>query len=252
MLRGGSLGLFEAFSRSCILLFDHSNIGNDEALASGLGLLMDLLEQKVAAGDMAGAVDGLGWLRMRGPGMVGASGLADRIAAGPVELLGQCAGEHLEEILLLPDNARGEAAMVLRRGEQLIRQGHFRTAADDASRLVAARTDFLPAQSLLGRALVALGRIDEARERSRTLLTLYELRDAPSQAVEVLWWTVGYAVDNGEARARLVELLRGQNRLEEAELVERGWSDTLPQAAESVVEEPAPDVGVVEEENAGS
>jgi hypothetical protein len=94
--------------------------------------------------------------------------------------------------------------------------------------VLATHPEFLPAQSLLGRVLVAQGRIDEARSRAERLVRLYELRGEETRALGVLWWTVAQRVADGDARSRLAELLRRQKRHEEAELIELGWVERSP------------------------
>ncbi len=189
---------------------------------SAAKLLLDILIGRAVSGDLAAATEGLLWLRSTVPAeLLPAS---EEAAGAPafVQLLGWCGAEHLEELALLPPEVRGEAVLALREAEELLESGQLRSAADEMYRLIAAHSDFLPAQSLLGKVLAAQSRLEEARERSQRLLDLYDMRGYPDQALEVLWWRVALEAGNGDDRARLVQLLRVQNRVAEAEAVESG------------------------------
>ncbi len=185
-------------------------------------LLLDILIGRAVSGDLQAATEGLLWLRSILP--------AERLQSPDVEdsaeviaqLLGRCGAEHLEELASLQPERRGEVVLTLRKAEELLESGRFRSAADESFRLIAHYPDLLPAQSLLARLLVAQKRAKDARERSQRLLNLYEMRGAPQQALEVLQWRVSSGVGDGADRVRLVQLLRAQNRLAEADLVEMG------------------------------
>ncbi|MHB8991678.1 MAG: tetratricopeptide repeat protein, partial [Chloroflexota bacterium] len=188
-------------------------------------LLLDILIGRAVGGDLEAVREGLEWLRSK----VSSEGLPPSMlesgAAAFVELLGRCGAEHLEELALLSPEARGEVVLALRRAEELLAAGQIRSSTDEIHRLIAEHPDFLPAQSLLGRILVAQGRPEEARQRSSRLLELYQMRDTPDQALEVLGWRVAEGLGDGDDRVRLVELLRTQNRLSEAEAVSAGRLD---------------------------
>ncbi len=183
-------------------------------------LLLDILIGKVVAGDFQGAAEGLAWLRSTVPAELLPASEVESGAAALAGLLGQCGAEHLEELALLSPEARGEVVLALRKGEEFLEQGMIRSAIDEMYRLIAEHPSFLPAQSLLGRALAAQKRLEAARDRSQRLLQLYDMRGVPAQAMEVLRWRVAEGIGNGDDRSRLVQLLRDQNRATEAEALE--------------------------------
>ena len=197
-------------------------------------LLLEALGMKAAEGQLATVAEALVWLRSSVDVDQLSPAVANSLAAAPVDLLGRTVGEHLEEVVALPEEDREQVIAVLQSAEEHLRHGHFRSAADELYELISVRSDFLPAHSLLGRTLVARGRTDEARERAELLLRLYELGGDQGRGLGVLWWAVVQQVMNGDARSRLVELLRANNRLEEANLVDMGWSEPPAPAPEPV------------------
>lgn len=82
--------------------------------------------------------------------------------------------------------------------------------------------------------LLADGREDEAREKSRRLLELYEIRGTPDQGLEVLWWTVALGIAGEEDRATLVRLLRDGHRDRDADWIEKSrWGGNLRPARDA-------------------
>ena len=218
-------GQLEAAEEKASLALEASAAADGGVDVATLELLLEVLRERESGGEVGLVVERLAWLRDR-PWLEQLDPEAvDSLMQSCTDLLGQCAGEHLEEIALLPAADRAEAVLALRNAEDHLRQGKLRSAADEMYRLLAVHGDFLPAQSLLGRTLVLQGRAEEARERARRLARLYELRGAPWQALEVLWWMVAHRVGDEETRNRLAELLRAGNRLREAEMVELGWQE---------------------------
>ncbi len=185
-------------------------------------LLLDILIGRAVSGDLQAATEGLLWLHATVPAELLPASDVESGAATLAELLGRCGAEHLEELALLPPEVRGEVVLALSKSEGLLREGLFRYAADEMYRLIADQPDFLPAQSLLGKALASLKKLEAAKDRSQRLLDLYEMRGAPAQALEVLWWRVAEGISDGDDRGRLVQLLRAQNRLTEAESIAAG------------------------------
>lgn len=185
-------------------------------------LLLDILIGRAVSGDLQAATEGLLWLHATVPAELLPASDVESGAATLAELLGRCGAEHLEELALLPPEVRGEVVLALSKSEGLLREGLFRSAADEMYRLIADQPDFLPAQSLLGKALASLKKLEAAKDRSQRLLDLYEMRGTPTQALEVLWWRVAEGIGDGDDRGRLVQLLRAQNRLTEAESIAAG------------------------------
>ena len=212
---------------------------DEETSLAAAEVLLQLSRKKASRGDLVGAAEGLGWLRGRMLAGFLPAYATQRLVDVTVELLGRCAGEHLEELTALPSVTRGEVLLAVRRAERLLEAGRLRSAADELFRIVSRHPDFLPAQSMLGKVLAAQGRTEEARARSERLLGLYELRAAPEQALEVLWWSAGLEIAGEGGSARLGELLRAQGRFREAELLELGllgsglW-DSEPLALETL------------------
>lgn len=126
--------------------------------------------------------------------------------AAAIEMLGRPAAEQLEEVLLLEPEARAEVILALRRVEGLLEAGKLRSSADEAYRVIASHPDFLPAQLMLAKVLAAQGRREEAREKARNLVELYEMRDALQQAQGVTRWMVGAGIAGGDTCTQLVEL----------------------------------------------
>jgi hypothetical protein len=147
---------------------------------------------------------------------------AESGTADAAEMLGRCGSGHRVELASLPPGIREEVVPALKMGEELLREGLFRSAADELYRLIGSHPDFLPAHSLLGQVLAGQQRVEVAADSSRRLLELYELRGVPEQALEVLEWRVAGGIDDGDDHARLLQLLREQDRLAEAEPIE-GW-----------------------------
>jgi tetratricopeptide (TPR) repeat protein len=204
-----------------------------EASEDALELMLEVLKEKAARRDLGAVAETLLWLRSSLDRDRVPRRLMESLLSMPVELLGRTAGEHLEEVVLPPADVRGDFLLALWDAEDDLRHGRLRTAADGMYRLLAARPDFLPAQSLLGRVLVSQGRVEEARERADRLVRLYELRGEEGRALEVLWWAVAQRVLDGDARKRLAGILRAQNRHEEADLVELGWVEPATRPASS-------------------
>ncbi len=215
-LGAGELGLAEEKVR---LALAHSS-SNASLVGPAAKLLLDILIGKVVAGDLQGATEGLRWLRSTVPAELLPASELESGTAALAGLLGQCGAEHLDELALLSPEARGEVVLALRKGEELLAQGMVRSAIDEMYRLIAEHPSFLPAQSLLGKALAAQKRLEAARDRSQRLLQLYEIRGTPDHSVETLRWRVAEGISNGDDRSRLVHLLRAQNRVTEAELIE--------------------------------
>lgn len=205
--------------------------------------MLEILRERVVFDDLEGAAEGLIWLRSAIAAEGLPSELRERLALAPVELLGRYAGEHLEEIALLPPEERGEVAWALRRAEDMLVEGRVRSATDEMYRLLGYHPGFLPAHSVLGNILAVQGRVEEARDRSRRVLELYQMRGMDRHALGVLWWAVTQDVSDGEARDRLVALLRERGRTREAELVERGQWDPHPWIPRILVQEPPPSAG---------
>lgn len=159
-----------------------------EAEAQAVGLLLDILRERAAYGDLGGVAEGLARLR---PLVVLdrlSPSTAERAMAMPRELLGQCVADHLEEISSLPRPYREEMVSALVRTEKLINEGKLRSAADEVYQIVSSHPDFLPAQSVLGTILVAQGRPREAIERANRLVDAYRLRGEEDRALEVQRW----------------------------------------------------------------
>ena len=190
-----------------------------EALAANL--LLDILRERAAYGDLGGATEGLAWLQSSPVADRLPLSIAARIASTSRELLGRSVAEHLHEIAALPKQARGDAALALSKAEKQIDEGQLRSAADEMYRLVSSYPDFLPAQSVLGKVLVAQGRPGEASDRANRLLELYGLRERPEEGLEILLWMVRAGIGKPEHSDQLVKLLQAQNRGEEVEAIMR-------------------------------
>ncbi len=224
-LAAGELELAEAGVRR---LLESPTVEGGETEESAARLLLDILIGRAVGGDLESATEGLRWLRARVSSEGPLASVAESGVAAFQALVGRCGAEHLDELALLQPEVRGEVVLALRRSEELSESGQLRAAADDLYRLIGSHPEFLPAQSMLGQILVAQGRREEARKRSQRLLELYDMRGTPGQALEVLWWRVAEGISDGDERARLVELLKAQNRFAEAEAVEagklKGWA----------------------------
>ena len=195
------------------------------ALAAAVELLLDILRERSAYADIGGAAEGLAWLHSSQVADRFPPSVAERIAQVSRDLLCQSVAEHLDELVELPKPARNDAAAALSKAERLIEERRLRTAADEMYRLVSLYPDFLPAQSVLGRVLVAQGRGDEAIVRARRLLELYALRERQTDGLEVLLWLVRSGTGTQEDLERLNRLLKAQNRTEEPERSSPGHLD---------------------------
>jgi tetratricopeptide (TPR) repeat protein len=199
-----------------------------DVVAAAVGLLLEVLRERAAYGDASGTADGLAWLQSSTVADRLPADIVETIAAMPRELLGRSVAEHLDEIAALPKHLRGEVTSALSKAEKHIVDGKFRLAVDEMYCLVASQPDFLPAQSVLGRILVAQGRLEDAVDRAHRLLQLYDLRGRQEEALEVLIWMVRSGIGAPDERKRLLELLRSQNRGEDADALERDLATEQP------------------------
>lgn len=197
-------------------------VGKGEIGPSASELLTDIHREQAARGDLQSVVQGLAWLRSILADVRLESSTLEKMATVSRELLGPTVGEHLDEVMQLPSDLRHQVVLSLREAEAQLEAGRWRWATDRVSSIVGSHPGFLPAQSLLGRVLLAQGRIEEARERARQLVKLYQLREQPSQALEILWWAVAQAEADGDASAQLMELLLTQGRAHDAEFIDAG------------------------------
>jgi len=204
-------------------------------------MMLDLLRERAAYGDLAPVVEGLCWLRSAAAQVGLPAILADRISAAPAEMLGHPAGDHLDEIALMPQEVRVEVILAIKRAEELLDAGRVRSAADEMYRLIISYPQFLPAQLLLARVLLVQGRVAEARERVRRVLDLYEMRGAGTKSQVVMGWMAGSGITGGGSYVRLAELLAGQDgqaksppasSLEVTEGVQGGDDEDSPQPSE--------------------
>ncbi len=201
----------------------------DEVNWSAIETMLEILRERAVSGDLGTVAGDLFWLRAK----VGESTLPEplggRLAAAPVELLGWPAGEHLEEVVHLAPDSRGEVVLALRRAEEMLESGQIRSSADEMYGVVAGFSDFLPAQLMLAKALLAQGRVEDARDRLNRLAELYEIRGAPQQARTVRDWLARASDSGGEAGVQLVELPLAPSELEGVDLA----SSTGPPQAPS-------------------
>jgi len=217
-LAAGKLAAAEEKARRVV----ESGAGGEDTVLAAAKLVRDALVGRAMEGDLAAAAEGMQWLRSRVSREVQrAAGVGDGGSA-LAEFLGACGAEHLEELARLSPEVRGEVVFSLRSAESMLKSRQLRSAADEMFRLIGEQPGFLPAHSILMRALVGLGRRREAADKSSRLVQLYELRGTPMHALEVLRWRVGAGFGDADDRTRLARLLRGQNRHEEAAAVEAG------------------------------
>gem|GEM_PF-2048572 len=207
-LRARQLDSAESQIRAVV---ESGDAGARELRQEAVEMMLDLLRERSAYGDLGPAVEGLVWLRSTAPGIGLPAPLVDRISAAPAELLGRPAGDHLDEIVLLPQLVQGEVIQALRSATELLDAGKLRSAADEMYRLIISHPQFLPAQLLLARVLLVQGRVAEARERARRVHDLYEMRGSDTMAQAVMGWMAGSRITGGDTSVRLAELLPGQN-----------------------------------------
>lgn len=227
-----------------------------DAEASAVELLLEVLRERAAYGDLGGTAEGLAWLQSSPVADHLPIPIAKRIAQVSLTLLGRSVAEHLDEIVALPKQVRGDVAFALSKADKQIEERRLRSAADEMYRLVSLHPDFLPAQSVLGKVLLAQGRLDEASIRARRLLELYELRGRQTGSLEVLLWTVRAGIGTPEETERLEELLQTRNRAEEMEAIRLELSasqdevaSTEPDAEEGSVVEAIPEGTDVSQSN---
>ncbi|HEX2924145.1 MAG TPA: hypothetical protein VHS28_08975, partial [Chloroflexota bacterium] len=220
LLRGA--GSRDEAERHCFVSLNASKTGDAEAAGKAVSLLLEIVREKAAEGDLPTAVESLLLLRSATACPQQPPLLSERAASASLELLGICGGEHLEELSVLPGEVLAGVVQQLKNAEDLALHGQLRSAADILYELIAENPDFLPAQSLLGRVVAAAGSRDAALNRSDRVAVLYDMRGSPHQGMELYRWRVVDGLADADARARLLSELKDQNRLDEAEVLQSG------------------------------
>lgn len=169
-------------------------------------VLLELAKKKATGGNLGDAAEILYWIQYGSLAAALPTKLIERSVDAAAEYFGRFASEHLEDLVRLPAEAREGVILALKEINELLETGKLRSSADGVYRLIAAHPDFLPAQLLLAKVLLAQGREDDAREKARRLIDLYELRGATRQAQMVAEWMAQICKVGGGFGAQLVQL----------------------------------------------
>jgi|HigsolmetaAR201D_1030396.scaffolds.fasta_scaffold04494_2 tetratricopeptide (TPR) repeat protein len=100
--------------------------------------------------------------------------------------------------------------------EKYIEQGLILAAIDACMEVIRLNPDFLPIHLRLGEIYEREGRPEDALAKYQLLIDTYMVRNEPRPAIDVYWRLIELSPDTINARLRLAELLKNDNRPDEA------------------------------------
>jgi tetratricopeptide (TPR) repeat protein len=120
----------------------------------------------------------------------------------------------IAEMLAVPGTARVIQSMS--RIDDLMATGHPVSAMEEAMLALQHAPTYLPLHLRIGEILLASDRVEGGLQKLTAVAETYRIRGESAQAAEIYKKILGYAPINIPARARLIELLSGQDKADDA------------------------------------
>ncbi|MBC8098318.1 MAG: tetratricopeptide repeat protein, partial [Armatimonadetes bacterium] len=134
--------------------------------------------------------------------------------------------KHLDEVMrtagaggardFLTASGSDELTETVSRIDRYIRQGLYTLAIDEAHRAVEYSPLYLPVHVRMAEVMMREGRVRQAINKYNTIARAYLVRDETERAASILTEVLEMAPLDISIRMSLIELLEGENRLEEA------------------------------------